>query len=277
VGEEQAIIKGTSGVVVDNWFKGSDPWPCVSPKRLKLLKHFEATFPPLEDASTGTKVSIGVATGADRVFLTDDPTLVEKDRLLPIALAKDTMTGTLKWSGHYLVNPWEDDGSLVDLEKYPRLRQYFEDHRTPLTQRNIGKRNPLSWYRTIDKVNHVLTTTPKLLIPDIKSVAHPVLDEGTVYPHHNLYHVTSESWDLRVLGGILLSRLGQFFIECYAVRMNNGYLRFQAQYLRRIRVPRVEDVEAAQAQALSEAFENRDVDSATRVALALYDLSEIPS
>jgi hypothetical protein len=66
----------------------------------------------------------------------------------------------------------------------------------------------------------------------------PVYDEGRYYPHHNLYHVTSEVWDLKLLGGILLSRLGQFFIECYAVRMSGGYLRFQAQYLRRIRVPR---------------------------------------
>lgn len=35
---------------------------------------------------------------------------------------------------------------------------------------------------------------------------HPVLDDGQTYPHHNLYFVTSQKWDLRVLGGLLLSR-----------------------------------------------------------------------
>jgi adenine-specific DNA-methyltransferase len=98
-------------VVVDEWFAGSDPWPCVSPDRLKLLKRLEAEFPPLEDPHTGTKVGIGVATGADKVFLTKDPKLVEESRLLPLALAKDTMNGVLAWSGHYLVNPWEADGT----------------------------------------------------------------------------------------------------------------------------------------------------------------------
>jgi adenine-specific DNA-methyltransferase len=206
-------------VVVDEWFAGSDPWPCVSPERLKLLKRLEAGFPPLEDPDTATKVGIGVATGADRVFLTMDSELVERSRLLPLALAKDTMNGVLEWSGHYLVNPWEDDGNLVDLDLYPRLRKYFGDHEAPLKERHASRKKPSHWYKTIDKVNHSLTPKPKLLIPDIKSAAHPVYDGGRYYPHHNLYHVTSEGWDLKVLGGILLSEVGQFF--CGVLRCPN--------------------------------------------------------
>jgi adenine-specific DNA-methyltransferase len=263
-------------VVVDDWFKGADPWPCVSPERLELLKHLEASFPVLEDVATATRVSIGVATGADKVFITDDPNLVEHERLLPLAVAKDTMTGRLEWSRHYLVNPWEPDGSLVDLDLYPQLKHYFEDNEDTIRKRNVGKKNPERWCRTIDKVHYGLTGRRKLLIPDIKNVAHPVLDEGTVYPHHNLYHVTSDEWDLRVLGGILLSQVGQFFIECYAVRMQGGFLRFQAQYLRRIRVPRPGDIEPDQAQALAEAFNNRDLEAATQAAVDVYGIDRIP-
>ena len=276
VADAATAARSEGYVIVDEWFEGSEPWPCASPERLKLLKNLEARFLPLEDSKTRTRVGIGVATGADRVFMTRDPDLVEEDRLLPVALAGDTITGALEWSGHYLLNPWEPDGSLVNLERYPRLRRYFEDNEAVLRGRNVGRRNPLSWYRTIDKVNHALTARPKLLIPDIKSAAHPVFDSGTVYPHHNLYYVTSEGWDLKVLGGILLSRIGQFFIECYAVRMHGGYLRFQAQYLRRIRVPRPEDVEPEQAKVLASTFEERDVDGATRAALELYGIEEIP-
>jgi len=275
-GEERLDAQGARYVVVDEWFKGSDPWPRVSPKRLKLLKRLEAEFPPLEDAATGTKVGIGVATGADKVFLTRDPELVEAERLLPLAIAKDTTTGTLEWSGTYLLNPWAPDGNLVDLELYPRLRRHFEENEDVLRARNVGKKNPSRWYKTIDKVNHGLTGKPKLLIPDIKSVAHPVYDEGHYYPHHNLYHVTSEVWDLKVLGGLLLSSVGQFFIECYAVRMSGGYLRFQAQYLRRIRVPRPDGIVAEQAERLKWAFERRDPEAATAVALAVYGIDRMP-
>lgn len=263
-------------VVVNEWFEGSAPWPCVSPRRLELLKCLEASFPLLEDASTGTRVGIGVATGADKVFITDDPELVERERLLPMALARATVTGKLEWSGHFLVNPWAPDGSLVALEDYPQLHRYFEENKAILEGRNVAQRNPDRWFRTIDKVNHTLTSTPKLLIPDIKNVAHPVLDGGTVYPHHNLYYVISQTWDLKVLGGILLSKVGQFFIECYAVRMQGGFLRFQAQYLRRIRVPRTESISAEVTRALSEAFEDRDVEKATGAAMAAYGLDHIP-
>ena len=83
-------------VVIDKWFAGSEPWPCVSPERLALLKRLEAEFPPLEDPDTVTKVGIGVATGADKIFLTKDPGLVENSRLLPLALARDTMNGVLE-------------------------------------------------------------------------------------------------------------------------------------------------------------------------------------
>jgi adenine-specific DNA-methyltransferase len=268
--------QASNSVVVDEWFQGSAPWPCVSPKRLSLLKHLEANFSPLEDASTGTRVGIGVATGADRIFVTNNSEIVERDRLLPLALARDTMTGRLEWSRNFLVNPWDSDGNLVDLESYHLLRRYFEENRASLEQRNVAKRNPERWFRTIDKVNYHLTSRPKLLIPDIKSTAHPVFDDGTVYPHHNLYYVVSETWDLKVLGGILLSRLGQFFIECYAVRMQGGYLRFQAQYLRRIRVPLIGAISPQQARELSEAFESRDVERATQTTLEVYALDRIP-
>lgn len=270
------VAAGATHVVVDEWFAGSDPWPCVSPERLKLLKRLEAEFPPLEDPDTATKVSIGVATGADKVFLTKDPELVEESRLQPLALAKDTMNGVLEWSGHYLVNPWEADGSLVDLELYPKLRRYFGDHEAILKGRHVGRKKPSHWYRTIDKVNHSLTGRPKLLIPDIKSAAHPVFDRGEYYPHHNLYHVTSEGWDLKVLGGLLLSEVGQFFVECYAVRMSGGYLRFQAQYLRRIRVPHLKRLDPHLAREFAGAFEARDVRAATRAALRAYGIREIP-
>lgn len=273
---EEDPVPDARSVVVGEWFSGSDPWPCVSPERLALLKRLEAEFPPLETPSTGAKVGIGVATGADKVFLTRDPELVEKDRLLPMAMGKDTVGGELDWSGTYLVNPWESDGSLVELKEYPRLREYFEQHREALESRNVGRRNPARWYRTIDKVNHALLEKPKLLIPDIKGEANPVLGKGGFYPHHNLYYVVSEGWDLRILGGLLLSQIGQLFVECYSVRMSGGYLRFQAQYLRRIRVPNPNEMSRSTASALARAFEARDAEAATNAALQAYGIDRIP-
>lgn len=274
-GDGLTMPVGLRAARVETWFAQADPWPCVSPERLALLKRLERDFPPLESAETGTRVGIGVATGADEVFITTDAALVEGSRLLPLAMASDTFTGTLAWSGHYLVDPWAPAG-LVDLDAYPCLAAHYERHRAQLEGRNVGKRNLRQWYRTIDRVNHALTGAPKLYIPDIKGHLHPVLDDGATYPHHNLYYVRSEGWDLAVLGGLLLSEIGQFFVACYGVRMQGGYLRFQAQYLRRIRVPHPCDIPPDVAAGLAHAFRHRNVAGATRLALDLYGIDAMP-
>jgi adenine-specific DNA-methyltransferase len=262
---------GLSLTVVKSWFKDDDPWPCSSPCRIAILRRLEEAFGPLETVDGATKVGIGVATGLDEVFITRNSHLVEPSRLLSLALAKDTLSGYMKWSGHYLVDPWDKDG-LVDLQKYPKLRAYFQQHADLVQRRNTAEKNPGAWYRTIDRVNHVLTKRLKLYIPDIKNEFNPVLDQGETYPHHNLYFVLSDVWDLEVLGGILLSAVGQFFIECYGVRMRGGYLRFQAQYLRRIRVPNPSRITGTQRVLLVKAFRERDRALATEMALEIYQI-----
>ena len=73
-------------------------------------RYLNDRFDPLDDPATGTKVSIGVASGADKVYVTKDPTVAEDDRMLPLAMRRDLMSGTFEWQGNYLVNPWADDG-----------------------------------------------------------------------------------------------------------------------------------------------------------------------
>jgi adenine-specific DNA-methyltransferase len=270
-GEPLTTLRGLRTALVDTWFKGSDPWPCHSPEQLALLRRLEDRFPKLE---LHAKVGIGVATGNDSVFVTKDANLVEPSRLLRLALARDIGTGMLEWSGHYLVDPWNCDG-LVALDKYPRLRAYYERHRTALKKRHTAVNNPHGWYKTIDRVSHTLTAKPKLYIADIKEILNPVLDRGETYPHHNLYFIESDIWDLEVLGGLLMSAVGQFFVESYGVRMRGGYWRFQAQYLRRIRVPDPGSLSGAQTGDLRDAFRQRDRTRATRVALEVYGVERL--
>ncbi|MBL8237207.1 MAG: Eco57I restriction-modification methylase domain-containing protein [Bryobacterales bacterium] len=254
---------------LDRWFQGDTPWPCQSPEQLELLRQLEDRFPLLEAYA---RVGIGVATGNDGVFVTKNEKLVEPSRLLKLAMAKDLSTGRLCWSGQYLVDPWEREG-LADLAAYPQLAAYFAEHETALKRRHTAMNNPRNWYRTIDRVTHSLAAKRKLYIADIKDVLNPVLDDGETYPHHNLYFVASEDWDLEVLGGLLLSAIGQFFVESYGVRMRGGYLRFQAQYLRRIRVPAPNSVTLNIAGELREAFRARNRDQATAAALVAYGIS----
>jgi len=207
------------------------------------------------------------------VFITKDAHLVEPPRLLKLALVRDIFDGKMEWSGHYLVDPWNSDG-LVSLDKFPRLRAYFDKHEIALKKRHTAAKNLRGWYKTIDRVTHTLTAKPKLYIADIKNVLDPVLDNGETYPHHNLYFIESDAWNLEVLGGLLMSAVGQFFVESYGVRMRGGYLRFQAQYLRRIRVPAPETIAKVQAKELVKAFRARNRQRATQIALEIYGINK---
>ncbi|MCI0386359.1 Eco57I restriction-modification methylase domain-containing protein [Streptomyces sp. CNQ085] len=273
---EQIDAEAFQAVRLPHWFPGEESWPAASPARLAMLEDLTKRFGLLEDSRTGTRVGIGVATGADKVFLTQNADAVEPDRLLPMAMVRDTTSGTLDWGGTYLVNPWSTDGDLVDLDAYPRLASYLDRHGDSLRKRYVAVKQPHRWYKTIDKVDARLTRRPKLLFPDMKLTIHPVLDEGGLYPHHNLYYIVSDTWDLRVLGGLLLSGIAQAFVEAYAVRMRGGTLRFQAQYLRKIRVPDPDAIDERDRAALADAFDRRDVEAATEAALRVYGLAELP-
>ena len=257
---------------LDRWFGGSGLWPSGPPISLELLADLEERFDPLEDWRTGTRVGIGVATGCDDVFVVEDAPDVERCRLLPILAAQDIASGTPRWSGRFLVNPWEG-GRLVDLEEYPGLASYLQRHGTRIRARHVARKRSASWYRTIDRVDPGLQARPKLLLPDLKAAAHPVLDTGGFYPHHNLYYVVSDKWDLEVLGGLLLSDIANLFVGAYCVKMRGGTYRFQAQYLRKIRVPAPDAIDAPTASALSQAFKDRDRAAATDAAAALYGIS----
>jgi adenine-specific DNA-methyltransferase len=183
-------------------------------------------------------------------------------------------TGQNTWGGTYLVNPWEQSGALVDLDLYPRLAEYFNRHGRVLRNRHVAGKAADKWYRTIDKVDHTLVDRPKLLFPDLKMTTHPVLEPGGLYPHHNLYYVVSDKWDLRVLGGLLLSKVAEAFVAAYCVKMRGGTLRFQAQSLRRIRVPSPDTLTATDQAELASAFDRRDAVAATEIAIRLYGLEE---
>jgi adenine-specific DNA-methyltransferase len=257
-----------------HWHTTSDSWPDGSPETLAWLEELADRLPLLEDDETETRIGIGVATGADKVYVTKDSDAAEPERMLPLAMSADVKSGQYQWTGHYLVNPWTEDG-LVDLASWPRLAAYLHRHAAAITGRAIAKRGA-KWYRTIDRVTLSLTNRPKLLLEDMKARPNPVLEPGGRYPHHNLYYLVSNGWDLEVLGGLLLSEVVERQISAYCVKMRGKTLRFQAQYLRRVRAPHPHTISEQVSRNLAQAFRQRDRDAATTAALQAYSMTSLP-
>lgn len=251
---------------------GDAPWLFDDLPQLDLLRRLESELPTLEQAAC--KVGIGVATGCDRVFIADfDALPVEPARKLPLVMARDLTRDGVCWQGKGVLNPFEPDGRLANLADYPLFAAYLEQHRSAVAARHVAMRSGDGWYRTIDRIYPVLAQQHKLLIPDIKGEATVVLDPGRYYPHHNLYYVTSDIWDLRALQTVLRSSITVMTVAAYCTRMSGGFLRFQAQYLRRIRVPRWEQVSEALRVALIAAAGTQDQVVVDAPVFALYGVS----
>lgn len=252
---------------------GGAPWLFNGTSDLALLRRLERDWPTLEEA--GCKVGIGVATGCDRVYIGDyDSMLVEPARKLPLVMGRDLIGGEIQWHGKGVLNPYEPDGSLADLEKYPRFAAYVRLHEEAIAGRNVAKRNSVGWYRTIDKIHPSLVSQSKLLVPDIKGKSTFVVDEGHYYPHHNLYYILPGAWEIRALQAVMRSSITLLMVASYCTRMAGGFLRFQAQYLRRIRLPHWHEVDTELRRDLAKAASLPDQASVDRPVFRLYGLSE---
>jgi hypothetical protein len=268
-----ADVEGVQSATYDEWFVGAAPWTLSSPAHVKVLRDLESKFQPISDT---TRVGIGVASGCDRVFILEAKQAVESSRLVPLVMRDNIEQGRIGGKERFVLNVFDDSGSVVDLAKFPRLAAYLKKHESIIRARHVAKKNPNAWFRTIDRVYPDLVAQPKLLIPDIAGANEVAFDAGAFHPHHNLYFVVSELWDLEVLGGLLSSKVALFFVWSYAVKMRGGYLRFQAQYLRRIRVPAPEQISTAMAAKLKASFRKRDFATLDALAVEVYGLGALP-
>lgn len=209
----------------------------------------------------GFTLGIGVATGADSIFISKElPSKVEKELLIPSLNARDLSGNRLKWSGNYLLNPYRPDGELINLNDYPRAAEYLSSRKDILIKRHIALRSPRKWYKTIDRIVPNLKESPKILLPDISGNKLIFVDDGKYYPQHNLYYITGGSlYQLQILSAMLMTDFVKNQLYSITNCMNGGYPRWQSQYLRKLLLPDVNTLDKDLAQHLLNAYLNSDI------------------
>jgi adenine-specific DNA-methyltransferase len=208
------------------------------------------------------KIGIGVATGKDSVFISNDfHDQIEHELLVPILTSKDLKGDALNWQGNYLINPFNPDGSLINLTHYPKANNYFIKNKEFLEKRHVAKKNINHWYKTIDKVNIRLVNQPKILLPDITGNKFIFIDEGKFYPHHNLYYITSNNLEeLKVLTCFLMSDFVKNQLMENGNKMNGGYCRWQSQNLRKVLIPFIHSLSTIDKKKLIDSYENMEIE-----------------
>jgi methylase of polypeptide subunit release factors len=249
---------------------GGAPWLFGSPDELSLIKRLEKEYPLIE--SVGCKVHIGAATGNNKVYLVGDID-IESSRKIPLIRAADIKKKVFIESGLFIINTYDNDG-VIDLGQYPLLEAYLLENKDSLSSRHVAKSSPKHWYKTIDRVYPQRAKSEKLLIPDIKSELLVFYEEGKYHPNNSMYYICSKTWNIRALEAVLMSGIGQIFVQTYSTKVAGGNLRFQAQHLRRIRLPEWGTLSTELQNKLINAGVNQDITQAKELVCRLYNFNE---
>ena len=247
----------------DRWYVGDEAWVSTDSAEKARLEQVSATFPTIEQSGAGTRIGIGVASGADDIYV--DPQLdaeIESSCLIPLVASEDIRGGRIEWNNRYMLNPYDqhDDRRMLDLSMYPKVRAYLNRHADKLKSRYCARMHPDVWYRTLDRIKYSTLKAAKILLPDIQIGGNVALDEcGEYYPHHNVYWITSQVWNLRALCVILRSSFVTDQIRRVSVQMRGGSIRYQAQNLRSVHIPAWSSLGEKDMMALAALYDEKDI------------------
>ena len=250
--------------VFSQWYKGDSPWISTDCREREAADRIARTFPTITKSAEGTEIGIGVASGADDIYINAQRNAsIEPNCLLPLVASEDIHNGCISWDERYLLNPYDDDDDMQmrDLAQYPLAAAYFDSHAPKLKARYCARKHPQNWYRTLDRVKYALLRSPKILIPDIQLGGNVALDEsGSYYPHHNVYWITSTKWNLKALCALLRSSFVTSQIRNISVQMRGGSIRYQAQNLRNVHIPAWSSLRKSDVEKLVSAYESNDTE-----------------
>ena len=245
------------------WYGGDDAWVTTDSAERDRFESITSSFPTIEQSGAGTQVGIGVASGADEIYV--DPQRnaeIEDSCLLPLVASEDIRSGNIDWNSRYMLNPYDqqDDRQMLDLSMFPKTGAYLMRHADRLKARYCAKKHPDSWYRTLDRISYRVLRAEKILLPDIQRGGNVALDErGEYYPHHNVYWITSDTWNMRALCVLMRSSFVTDQIRRVSVQMRGGSIRYQAQNLRHVHIPAWSSLDEADVTALAALYGETDV------------------
>ena len=247
----------------DHWYGDGAAWVTTDCTVRSMMDNVASSFPTIEESGAGTRIGIGVASGADDIYVAPQLSVeVESDCLLPLVASEDIRDGRIEWNKRYMFNPYDnqDDRQMLNLERFPRASAYLNRHAEKLKSRYCAKKHPDTWYRTLDRIKYSTLRAPKLLLPDIQRGGNVALDErGEYYPHHNVYWITSASWDMKALCVIMRSSFVTNQMRCVSMQMRGGSIRYQSQNLRNIHIPAWSSLDERDVSTLATLYSEKDI------------------
>lgn len=203
----------------------------------------------LEDMRTGAtlgditeRVSPGLATGADEIFVVDVddvPDGIDERWVYPTVAGRQLREFDGPYTDSVFLCPYTGDGRLADEDELGGFYDWLVDRRERLEDRSCVKKGK-HWYAWHENPPMSDILQPKIVFRDIdKEPTFWAETEGSVVPKHSVYYaVPEDDVPLDELLEYLNSPEARMWMEANCQKAHNGYYRLQSRVLRDLPVPK---------------------------------------
>ncbi|MGQ0714645.1 MAG: Eco57I restriction-modification methylase domain-containing protein [Gemmatimonadaceae bacterium] len=195
--------------------------------------------PTLTDAFV--RISCGVATGADSVFVLPDRDVPRSLRpfAFPTLAGRSLKLGEEVRTTHSMLIPYARNGALLSEEDLGLLGEYLraEARRSRLMQRTCVLRKP--WYAFHENPPLTDMLRPKILCKDISAMpGFVVAEDSEIVPRHSVYYlVPTDPSMVHDLCAYLNSQVVLEWLTANCQRAAKGFVRLQSHVLKRVPLP----------------------------------------
>jgi adenine-specific DNA-methyltransferase len=187
------------------------------------------------------RISCGVATGADNVFVVPDSSLPSelRDFAHPTVSGRELIPGEPVETSHSMLLPYGKDGTLLPERELGPLGEYLGEplRKDRLLRRTCVLKKPWYAFHETPPLNDLLK--PKILCKDIgqRPMFFPDFD-GLIVPRHSVYYLVPRlSDDIGDLCTYLNSAAAAEWLRANCQRAANGFVRLQSHVLKRMPLP----------------------------------------
>ena len=187
------------------------------------------------------RISCGVATGADSVYVINDAELTPSLRpfAFPTISGRQLTANTAIRTRQSMLIPYSIEGGLIPESELGPMGDYLlqSDRHARLMQRTCVARKP--WYAFHENPPLAEILQPKILCKDIGQHPWFVVDEtGDIVPRHSVYYlVPTDPSQLHELCQYLNSTFVAGWLMKHCQRAANGFIRVQSHILKELPVP----------------------------------------
>ncbi|BDX39125.1 type II DNA modification methyltransferase [Tenuifilaceae bacterium CYCD] len=196
------------------------------------------------------KVRVGVKSCADNVYIKENwekEPIKPEEELFRKLVSQENIQRWCSASDNdlqILYPHYSQNGNryVVDLEKYPKAKAYFETHRLQLESRKYLIEAGRKWYEMWVAQNPTFWSFPKLVFPDISVDARFYFDEYGSVVNGNCYWIFAQTEEekelLFLLQGVANSNLmAQYHDLCFNNKLYSGRRRYFSQYIEKYPIP----------------------------------------